>query len=249
MKLEWNNLEEQIGSWVKYLTPIFDSDDMYNLYQEFKVCKETITPLSKDLYKFLKVCPPEKLQVIMILLDSYPSRYKIGAKDLQATGIPMDCSNTPDGKLQPSLEAFYEGIEKEYDEKIVHSKDLTYLCEQGVFLGNRALNCKLNKTGSFLGKWDFFWKFFFEEVINSYFPGIPVVLMGKEAQKLKKYIFEMSNPIFEVSHPSAAARSYTTWDTEGVFKKVNKIIELNNGPEFKIVWDYKIYQDINDCPF
>lgn len=249
MKLEWNNIEDQIGGWSKYLLPLFESEEMYNLYQEFKQCKETITPASKDLYKFLKVCKPDKLRVIMILLDSYPGRYRTGTKELQATGIPMDCTNSPDDKLQPSLEAFYEGIEAEYEEKVFHSKDLTYLCEQGVFLGNRALNCKLNKTGSFLGKWDFFWKYFFEEVITPYFPSVPVVLVGKEAQLLKKYVFEMSNPLYMVEHPSAAARAYRTWDTKGVFKTINKTLELNNGPEYKIIWDYKLYKDSLECPF
>lgn len=248
MKLEWTNLEEQIGSWVKYLTPIFESREIFDLYQEFKaIGRKGITPAPEDLYKFLRACQPEDMKVIFILLDSYPGKYKTGT--LQANGIPMDCSNSPDGRLQPSLTAFYDGIANEYNEEPCYNVSLDYLCKQGVLLGNRALNCKLNKTTSFLGKWDFFWKYFFEEVITPYFPGIPIVLLGKEAQKLKKYIFEMSNPVFELSHPSAAAKSYTTWETDGVFHKINKIIELNNGPEFKIIWNHKTYEEVLDLPF
>lgn len=249
MKLEWNNLEEQIGGWAKYLTPIFESEEMYDLYQTFKGCKETITPHSKDLFKWLKVCPPDKLKVIFIAMDSYSGRYRTGDKELQATGIPLDCSNSPDGKLQPSLNAFYEGAAEEYEEKPCYSKELDYLCEQGVLFGNRALNCKLNKTGSFMGKWDFFWKYFLEEVIGSYFTGTQIVLMGKEAAALKKYVFEMANPLYMIEHPSAAARTYRTWETKGTFKKINKYIIGANGSDSQIIWNKQLYNEIKELPF
>lgn len=242
-QLNWD-LENQIGEWSKYLSPLFFGEKMYNLYQEFKVLpKGSLTPLATDIFKWLRVCPPKDLKVIMVAMDSYPGRYKNGV--LQATGIPLDCSNSPDGTLQPSLETFYEELEKEYEEKFVHFKDLTYLCSQGVLLGNRALNCKVGVTGSMMGKWDFFWKFFLEEVISSYFPGIPIVLIGKDAQILKRHVFEMLNPVFMIEHPSAAARANRYWETKGIFKAINKIIEENNGEEFKIKWNYGDYE----CPF
>ena len=124
--------------------------------------------------------------------------------------------------------------------KINKDKSLVNIAKQGVLLGNRALLCKLNKTGSLIGKFDFFWEYFFNNVITSYFPGVPVVLLGKEAKELKKYIFNLNNPVFELLHPSFSARNRMTWDTKKTFSKVNKMIELNNGKEFCIDWNGKI---------
>lgn len=232
-RLEIEKFEPLLGEWIKYLKPIFESEEMYNLYQEFKSTKETVTPKSSDLFRFLQLCPPNELKVIIMGMDSYPGRYN--NKELQATGIAFDCSNAPDKKLQPSLTAFWDGIRHDFMDDLPYENNLTFLCEQGVMLANRALNCKLYKTGSFIGKWDFFWQFFFETAMMN-FPGVPVVFLGKDAKVLRKYVFEMNNPVFELNHPSFNARSGTLWETEKVFSKINKLIEQNNGAEFRIRW-------------
>lgn len=239
-RLNWD-LEKEVGNWAKYLKPIMESEEMYDLYQEFKECKETITPASKDLFKWLRVCPPENLKIIALGMDSYPSRYRTGSKELQATGIALDCSNSPDGKVQPSMAAFYDGISEEYKEKFVHSPDISYLCEQGVMLSNRALNCKLNKSGSMIPKWDFFWKYFLEEVITPYFTGVQIVLLGKDAAVLKKFVFEMSNPLYILTHPSFAARTYSIWETNNTFHKLNKYLKEANGADYQIIWGKEQY--------
>ena len=40
--------------------------------------------------------------------------------------------------------------------------------------------------------------------------------------------------MFEVSHPASASYKGIEWDTEGVFKKVNRLLEENNG--FSVQW-------------
>ena len=162
------------------------TEEMYNLYQEFKECKEHITPKSSDLYKFLEYCP---------------------------------------------------------------KNDLKFLCEQKVLLGNRALNCKLNKTGSFMGKWDFFWEFFLQEIVFNFYKGVPIILVGKDAAKLKKYVFEMNNPVFILDHTSFAARNNTLWETNNVFTKANKLVVEQFGQGTEIIWDKKIYDEIKELPF
>lgn len=233
-KLDFETFEDKLGGWSRYLKPIFESEQMFNLYQEFKNCKEKITPKSDDLFKCFKLCSPEKLKVVLIGQDSYPGVYKNGK--FHATGLAFDNSNSPDGKLQPSLEYFWDGISKEYEFEFKKEADISFLAEQGGFLlANRSLNCKVNKIGSFMGKWDFFWEFFLSNVMIS-FPGVPIVLIGKDAQALKKYIFLLNNPVYCISHPSFAAKNRITWDTEGTFKKIDKYYSLHNGPEFMINW-------------
>lgn len=232
-KLDFEKFEEKLGGWAGYLKPIFESQEMYDLYQDFKTSRDKITPKSENLYRFLQLCSPENLKLIILGMDSYPGMYN--TKEFQATGVAFDCSNAPNNKLQPSLTAFWDGIRHDFMDDLPYEHDLTFLCQQGILLGNRALNCKLYKTGSYIGKWDFFWQYFFETVMMN-FPGVPVVLLGKDAQKLRRYVFEINNPVFELNHPSFNARSGTLWETEGVFTKINKLIEQNNGADFRIKW-------------
>jgi hypothetical protein len=43
-----------------------------------------------------------------------------------------------------------------------------------------------------------------------------------------------------MSHPASASYKNTDWDTEGTFRKVNKVLKDNNN--FEISW-------LNDTPF
>jgi len=247
-KLDVEKFKPLLGEWFDYLKPIFETKEMYNLYQEFKECKEHITPKSSDLFKFLEYCPKNDLKLIIIGQDPYSGRY-YKSKEFQADGISFSCSNSPDGKIQPILEAFWNGLSHEFDRELTREKDLKFLCEQGVLLGNRALNCKLNKTGSFMGKWDFFWEFFLQEIVFNFYKGVPIILVGKDAAKLKKYVFEMNNPVFILDHPSFAARNNTLWETNNVFTKANKLIVEQFGQGTEIIWDKKIYDEIKELPF
>lgn len=74
-KLEFEKFEPLLKDWSNYLKPLFEGEEMYNLYQEFKQCKEHITPKSSNLYKFLEYCPKDNLKLIVIGQDPYPSRY------------------------------------------------------------------------------------------------------------------------------------------------------------------------------
>lgn len=232
----YEKFKDGLGDWAETVRPILESDKMYDLYQEFKNEKEILTPRRVDIFNFLKYCPRDKLKLVIIGLDSYPGRYS--NKQLQATGIAFDCSNSPEGKLQPSLVSFWDGISADLEEELPQHADLKFLCEQGVILSNRALNCKIHKTGSLVGKWDFFWEFFLRDVLLG-FPSVPVILLGKEAQRLEKMVFNMNNPVFKLSHPSFAARTQSLWETNKVFSKVNKLIEQNNGKEYCIDWSGK----------
>lgn len=230
--LDLENFVEKLDSWYPKLKPVFESQEMYNLYQELKEIgkREKITPKASDLWNCFKYCPQDKLNVIIIGMDSYPGIYP--NKQFQADGIAFSNSYSPDGKLQPSLEKFYDAIDDSYDRKHARNKDLKYLAAQGVLLANRSFACKLNKPGSLMGKFDFFWKNFFEE-ISVFYHGVPIVLIGKDAQRLKKYIFELVHPVLECEHPSAAAREHRDWNHNNIFLKVDKILKQNNNLEIE----------------
>lgn len=235
--------EPLLGGWAKYLKDFIESEHFFKLTEEMKEMKEkgvVFTPNGYNIFKFLQKCPPSGIKLIIIGMDSYPGKYPNG--NFHATGVAFDCSNSPNGKLQPSLQSFWEGIEEDLGVTLEHSHKLDFLCEQGVLLGNRALNCKLYKTGSMIPKWDIFWDFFLTQVISKYFNGVPIVFLGKEAKVLKKYVFEMINPVFEITHPSAAARNNILWDTKKTFSKVNRILKDNNGEDGIIIWNKTAYE-------
>ena len=106
-------------------------------------------------------------------------------KECIADGLLMGCSKT--GKLQPTLEQFYNGIDKEiYEGKDIYhilDPDVSYLAKQGVLMLNAALTTEINKAGSHLDVWEPFMKYIFENIFDV--ERVPIVFLGKEAAKLK----------------------------------------------------------------
>ena len=227
-QLDLEKFKPALGDWFFRLEKIFASKEMYDLYQELKELSRQgvkVTPKSSDLWRFFKECPPSILKVVIIGMDAYPGMYRNGT--FHADGIAFSNSYSPDGKCQPSLNSFWEGLSEDLGIELENKHDLKFLANQGVLLGNRALACKLNKTGSLMGQFDFFWEFFLQEIMPG-FNGVPIVLVGKDAQQLRRYCFEFANPVFQITHPSFAARKNETWDTEKVFSKVQTILKHNN---------------------
>lgn len=248
-RLSWENFESFFGGWGRYMRPVVESKEMYELYQFLKqksLDGEKIFPSSDNTFKAFELCDPHFLKIILIGMEPYSGINR--DKTPQASGIALDCSNNKEGILQPSLHQFFEGISDDLGERIEKTNDIQFIAKQGVLLLNRSLTVFYRKIGSNVGKWDFFYKFFFEEVINPYFTGIPIILMGKDAAHLKRYIFEISNPVFVIDHPSYAARNGARWDTQKVFTKVRNILMQNNKVE--IYWDKNEYLDeMNKLPF
>jgi uracil DNA glycosylase len=96
---------------------------------------------------------------------------------------------------------------------------------------NAALTTEINKAGSHLDIWEPFMKYLFEEVIN--YLGVPIVFLGKDAARYKKYTGIFAH-VFELSHPASAAYKNSEWDTEGTFSKIDVLLEENNG--FGVQW-------------
>jgi len=217
---------------------------MFNIYQKLKkdAQREIIVPKSDSTFKAFATSNPDNIKTIWYMMDPYPKRYK--NKIPQATGIAIDCSNTPDGTLQPSLEKFYEGMEDNLGYKVQRSPSLQYLQQQGVMMLNTDLTCKLNKTGSHEGLWEPFQKFFLEEIMGGY-SGIIYVLAGKESSRVEKFINPLGNYIIKLEHPVAASYKHVMWKHNKVFTLINKILKENTGET--IIWNEK--EIIDDLPF
>lgn len=248
-KLNWESFAPMFGEWGRYFKDFIESEKAWNIYQKLKEESKNgakIFPASNSTYKAFSMCKPSNLKLIIYGSDPYPGKYKNGKP--QATGLALDCSNSEDKKMQPSLASFWEGINKEIPVKPTHN--LEFLAIQGILLINRSMTVEYQKIGKHMGWWDDFHKYFLEEIITPYFPNVPVIFLGKDAAKLDKHIFQISNPSFILDHPSFAARSQQVWDTKGVFKKVSTLIKGNLGELEQIIWDVEEFDKfIDDVPF
>lgn len=166
----------------------------------------------------------DDLKVIFIGMCPYHSLYKGFPV---ADGLMMGCSITK--QLQPSLDQFYGGIERELYGGLAlgleKSPDVSYLAHQGVLMCNAALTTEIGKAGSHLELWEPFMKFLLTEVLD--YLGRPIVFFGKEAGKLNRYVLPF-NFTYTVSHPASAAYKHSEWDTEGIFTKLNNHIKMSN---------------------
>jgi len=231
--MDFNKFKDQFHeSWHDKMRPFIESEECDKIYAYLK--KEggrgkKIAPLSSNTFRCFKETPLTELKVVMMGMCPYHTE-----RDDQpvADGLLMGCSVT--GKLQPSLEQFYGGIERELHKglnlKYDKNPDVSYLAKQGVLMINAALTTEMNKAGSHIALWEPFVKHFFQCIETE---GAPIIFLGKDAAKYKKYVAPFKW-VFTVSHPASASYKNTEWDTEGVFGAVNKVLKDNNN--FNIVW-------------
>ena len=250
-QMNYEDFEPLFGSWAGRFKPFIESEDMYNIYQRIKADaeRERVFPKFENVFKVFQLTKFEDIKVVIYLGDPYPRVYKDGTP--QATGIPMSCDNSADGKLQPSLENFYNAISAEFETKVKKSKSLEYLLEQGVLLMNTDLTVKANKTGSHEGLWEPFQKYFLQEVMFGT-TGIVYALLGDASRAMEGYINPLGNYILggkkdKIDHPVAASYHGGEWDSKGMFKKINRILKDNN--KYEIFWDRTVWDEIKDLPF
>jgi len=236
--MKWSLFKDQFHeSWHAKMQPFIESEACDNIYKYLKAESKRgkkIAPLSSAVYRCFRETPLDELKVVMVGMCPYHTFYN---GDPVADGLLMGCSVT--GRMQPSLEKFYDGVEKElYDGlslKHVKNPDVSYLAKQGVLMYNAALTTEMNKAGSHIELWEPFTKFILEEIVTP--TGVPVIFLGKDASKYEKYTSPFSWN-FVLTHPASAAYKQSDWNTEGVFTKVNKVLKDNNN--FHIEWLDKV---------
>jgi uracil-DNA glycosylase len=238
-KLDYEEFVPLLGSWAELFKEFIEGKEMWDIYQKLKEDgkKEVIVPTSENTFRAFGTSHPQNIKSVWYLMDPYPKMYK--GRIPQATGIAMDCSNSPDGRLQPSLEIFYDAISKDIGHDVFRSADLGYLHDQGVMLLNTDLTCKLNKTGSHKKLWEPFHKFFLEEIMSQK-TGIIYVLAGKDSHRMERYIMPINNYVIKLEHPVASAYTHTEWDAKKVFTRTNQLLKENG--KSPIYWNKGEYE-------
>jgi len=210
-------------TWHKRMKPFIESEECDKIYAQLKKDSKRgkmIAPESSKVFRCFKETPLDQVKVVLIGMSPYHT-FK-NSKPV-ADGLLMGCTST--GFIQPSLDQFYEALERELYNGLsmnyVKDPDLTYLAHQGVLLLNAALTVEKNKAGSHLALWQPFMKYLFEKVLFD--KEIIVVFLGKDAAKLQRYMPQFTWT-FTISHPASASYSFTEWDSEGVFRQINQIL-------------------------
>ena len=232
--MDFNKFKHQFHpSWHAKIRPFIESEQCDKIYAFLKAESKRgkrVAPLSMHVWRCFKETSLDDLKVVMVGLCPY---HTLKNDVPVADGLLMGCSITE--QIQPSLEQYYGAVERDiYDGlnlHIIKDPDVSYLAHQGVLMFNAALTTEINKAGSHLDIWEPFVKYLFEEIINHL--GIPIVFLGKDAAKYKKYTGIFTH-VFELSHPASAAYKGAEWDTEGVFSKLDILLEETNG--FTVNW-------------
>lgn len=220
------------SGWTTKLRGFIKSSDfdkiIQTLYDQRQKGKRFTPPL-KTVFTAFEKCFVKDLRVVLIGQDPYPY---INVAD----GMAFSCSIT--GKPQASLKFIQHAITQtvyDNDETKEHSPDLSRWAEQGVLLLNSALTCEIDEVGSHYSIWKDFIAYVID-MLNFTDSGLVFILLGKQAQELESLIGP-NHYILKASHPASAVHNGTNiWDCKDVWNETNRLIEGNNGPEFKIKW-------------
>lgn len=222
-RLNKDKFKPLFGDWWLKIEPFFDSGGFDPIYAQLKkesAMGKIIAPISGSVYNCFLATPLSKLQVVMMGMCPYHSAYQGSPV---ADGLLMGCSVT--GRLQPSLEIFYNAVEKDvYGLSLDGYKnpDVYFLGDEGVLMYNAALTTQIGVAGAHMKLWEPFTQYMFEKVFSV--ENVPIILLGKEAQRFEQYT--KGNPhVFSLSHPASASYKNEEWDTKGVFKQVTEIVK------------------------
>jgi len=183
---------------------------LYTLSQEDK----RFTPPLKQVFRAFEECPYDKLQIVMVGQDPYPT---FGVAD----GIAFSCGNTK--QLQPSLRFILDEVNRTVYRGHPGSlePDLTRWSNQGILLLNTALTVEVGKIGSHYDIWKQFTAYLLDW-LNNYNPGLVYVYMGKKAEEWSMMTSDSNNVKYFVKHPASAAYNGSKWDSNDMFIKILK---------------------------
>ena len=189
---------------------------LYTLSQEDK----RFTPPLKQVFRAFEECPYDKLQVVIIGQDPYPT---LGVAD----GVSFSCSNT--NKLQPSLKFILQEVDRTvYNGHLVSDElDLARWSNQGILMLNTALTVEVGKIGSHYDIWKPFTAYLLDW-LNNYNPGLIYVYMGKKAEDWSDLTTNTQYKFF-VKHPASAAYNGSKWDSDNIFNKISSIVTNTTG--------------------
>jgi uracil-DNA glycosylase len=215
-------LKDIVGDWDRILLPILqvpnvinNLNKVYNRYREVRVY-----PKKEDVFKAFKLCPYNKLAVIILLQDPY--------HDGSATGISL-ANNKEGGKISPSLRVVrdcisrtvYKGQDFDFDPTLEAWE------KQGVLMLNTALTVEEGKPLSHYDYWDEFTRKLLVKLSEDN-SGITYCLWGKNAANYEYFINKDSNTVLKAYHPVYSVYTGKVWECNHFVDINNRLKAFNN---------------------
>lgn len=204
----WNEIikEEQNKEYFQKLQKFIDQE-----YQE-----RSCFPPYEKIYKALELTTLEKVKVVLIGQDPYPT------KDV-AMGLAFSVNKST--KIPKSLHNIFVELQNELDIPYPSNGDLTKWANRGVLLLNRILTVEEGKPLSHKNQgWERFTLRLIEE-INKQNHKIVFILLGNEAKKLTSILNNPNHLILQAPHPSPLS-AYTGFFGCDVFIKTCQFLNV-----------------------
>jgi len=226
--------EKDLGKWTeefkKYKSAIKDISDRIDK------CVEKYGdyyPDKRDLFRAFELTPLEKIKVVIVGQDPYPSILENGK--CRAQGLSFSVSK--EDSIPGSLRNIYKEIKNDFPMfKEPSHGDLTYWAEQGVFLFNQALTYCPKEPKCYLNLWNRFTNIVIK-IINGNIDNCIYVLWGKKAEKLAEFI--KSREIITGVHPSPMSANRGFFNKH-YFLKINITLKRQNKDQINFNEDKKL---------
>lgn len=219
-----NELEKY---WKKVLKNEFKKDyykKLENFLSQEIASGKQVFPEKKDIFAGFKLCPFDKVKVVIIGQDPYHSVYQVAGKNVP-TAHGLCFSVAKGAKIPPSLKNIYKELKQEYAENftIPSHGNLEKWAEQGILLLNTTLTVEAHQPMSHAGKG---WEEFTGKVIAAISrekTGVVFLLWGKHAQSKEKLIDLDKHFVLKATHPSPFS-AHNGFFGCNHFKEVNNIL-------------------------
>ena len=212
-------------SWRIRLQDEFDKPYFKKLTEFVKYEYQTqhVLPLGKHIFHLFDVCPFDKVKVVIIGQDPYPTPG-------QYYGV---CFSVPEGVNIPgSLHNIFQEIHTDLGKDFPTSGNLDRWVEQGVFSMNSVLTVRAHQSGSHRNRG---WETFTDAVISklSHEREHLVFLLWGGYAKAKVHLIDSSKHlILTATHPSPRSAEYGFLGCKhfskcNAYLKANGITEIN----------------------
>lgn len=196
-----------------------------------------LTPKPEDIFAAFKLCPWEKLRVVIIGQDPYP-------KPGDAVGLSFSCPR--DRSVPQSLKSIYGALNRSgLLEKNPTHGCLTSWASQGVLLLNASLTTEIGKSNAHT-----FWQQYTDKVIRDlcvYKEQLIFLLWGKSAQAKRSLIDTKKHHVLMWGHPSPMFTANSDPTNPVAFVNCDHFTKVNEMLDSPINWDpdADIDNDIN----
>jgi uracil-DNA glycosylase len=220
MRVDWDK------SWNDLLKPEIRKEYFIDLERAVDLAyqKRHIFPSDINIFKAFKLCPLDKVKVVILGQDPY---HQAG----QAHGLAF---SVPEGeKIPPSLKNIYKELASDTNKKVSGSGSLEHWAKQGVLLLNSTLTVEEGQPGFHQG-WG--WETFTDQVIKTVSAKkehVVFLLWGKFAQDKEDLIDNYKHLVLKAPHPSPLSAHRGFFGCQH-FSKTNEFL-IKHGKE-KINW-------------